>query len=105
MTAALVVGADRKVEKVRLAGSSREDEVPHELRASSGGKPPRATYVARLQRIVEVAARPRVRIDRALDGDDLFEILLAHRSEMGNVFQHRAHRCSSSALVKATLSR
>src|SRR5258708_5166501 len=56
------------------------------------------------QRIGEVALRPRMAVDRVLDRHHFGEIAFAHRLELGEILEGRAHRLSSSRWVNATLS-
>src|SRR3989442_11510504 len=85
---------------MRLACGGHQDEVAHQLGADAPG----AAVVARAQRVVEVAARPRMRVDRALDREDFVEVPVAHRLEAWRGPLYFAHRCASSPPGEAPLS-
>src|SRR5205823_8571647 len=100
VAAALMRGGDRQVENMRLARRRHQ----HEVADQRAAEPPGAAFVAGAQRIDEVAARPGMGVDRALDRHHFLEIALAHRLEPGDVLEDRAHLFCSS-MVSAILSR
>src|SRR6266849_675925 len=96
-----VRGRDRQVEEMRLVRRDHEDEIARQLAARAQA----AALVAGAQRVGEIAARPRMGVDRVLDRHHLVEVAFAHRRELGEVLEYGAHLVSSSCLVNATLSR
>src|SRR5581483_7141143 len=98
---ALMRLGDREIEQMRLARGCQHHEVADQLAI----QPESAAFVARAQRIGEVASRPRMRIERAFDRHHLGEIVLAHRGEDQRRLENGAHLAASSSRVKATLSR